>query len=207
MFLPESDKNISTTSNTSNISNPSNKPIKSPIENPIMFWSIMYGKYIILILFSIYFHQYVTLTNYRPRSILFTTIIPLIIIGFRDRLNLKMYTTVKTEDERTKLLQDELKKEEILMTLIPAITFGISLMLSGKNTIIILEHVMPYLASTLMLGTIIPLVILLFSTHRSTDVLLEIESVIMAFEFSAMGYISCALVLVFLHYTRKRGLK
>ena len=118
-----------------------------------------------------------------------------------------MYTTVKTEDERTKLLEDELKKEEILMTLIPAITFGISLMLSGQNTIRILEHVMPYLASTLMLGTIIPLVILLFSTNRSTDILLEIESIIMAFEFSAMGYISCALILVFLHYTRKRGLK
>jgi hypothetical protein len=166
----------------------------------------MYGKYIILILFSIYFHQYVTLTNYRPRSVLFTTIIPLIIIGFRDRLNLTMYNTVKTEDERAKLLEDELKKEEILITLIPAITFGISLMLSGKNTIRILEIVMPYLASTLMLGTIIPLVILLFSTHRSTDVLLEIESVIMAFEFSAMGYISCALILVFLHYSRKRGL-
>jgi hypothetical protein len=204
MFLPESDKKIS---NTFNTSNPSNRPIKSPIENPIMFWSIMYGKYIILILFSIYFHQYVTLTNYRPRSFLFTTIIPLIIIGFRDRLNLKMYNTVKTEDELTKLLHDEMKKEEMLMTLIPAITFGISLMLSGKNTIRILEHVMPYLASTLMLGTIIPLVILLFSTHRSTDALLEIESVIMAFEFSAMGYISCAIILVFLHYTRKRGLK
>jgi hypothetical protein len=167
----------------------------------------MYGKYIILILFSIYFHLYVTLTNYRPRSILFTTIIPLIIIGFRDRLNLKLYTTVQTEDERTKLLEDELKKEEIIMTLIPAIIFGISIMLSGKNTIRILEHVMPHLALALMIGTIIPLFILLFIINRSISDLFEIESIIMASEFSALGYISCALVLVFLHYSRKNKFK
>lgn len=177
------------------------QPIK--VENPNMFWTIMYGKYIFLILFSIYFHQYITLTNYRRVSILITTLIPLLIIGFRDALNIYAFSTVKTNKEQKELLEDEMKKEEILMTLIPAITFGISLMLSGNNNIRILDHVMPYLAATLMIGTVLPLIILLFSTRRSASVLLEIESIVMALEFSSMGYITCAIVLIFLHYSRK----
>ena len=173
------------------------------IENSNMFWTIMYSKYIVLIAFSIYFHQYITLTNYRRVSILITTIIPLLIIVFRDALNISLFEDIKHTKEKENLLREELKKEEMLLALIPALTFGISLMLSGNNNVRVLEHVMPYLAATLLIGTIIPLILSLFSTHRSVGALLELESVIMALEFSSMGYITCAIVLIFLHYRRK----
>jgi len=168
---------------------------------------IIIAKYASIILFSLYFHSYITITKHIWVSIFYTTALPVLLFIYHDYDNIITFRRLLSEDRKHEFLEKELYNEEVLMKVIPAITFGLALIISVGLDKTVTHQLIPYLATTLLFGTIIPLVMSLFTTSKSSSLLLGLESVITSVELSSIGYLTCSLVLIFMHYTDGLELK
>ena len=164
------------------------------------YYIILIIKYLLIIVFSIIFNNNINVINTNSTILIFITlIIPISFSLIHDYNDYIHFVNTDIIEEEREFLLNEIESENAISIIIPGILFGIGSIVGGiiYNKKFLLNIVTPYLITSLLFGTIIPMFIQLFIDKSNILTLLKIEQSIASFDILATFYLGYSILLVY----------